>query len=68
MRKVRSICCHLFAQRKMQSWPTLITAKDRWAEIYNAQKLDLKVIEKVEDAINWANELIEKIDSAKYMD
>ena len=68
LKKVRSICRHLFAQRKMQPWPTLITVKDRWAEIYNAQKLDLKVLEKVEDAVIWANELIEKIDSAKYMD
>ena len=48
----------------MQPWPTLITVKDRWAEIYNAQKLDLKVLEKVEDAVIWANELIAKIDAA----
>ena len=64
LKKVRSICRHLFAQRKMQPWPTLITVKDRWAEIYNAQKLDLKVLEKVEDAVIWANVLIAKIDAA----
>lgn len=49
----------------MQPWPTLITVKDRWSEIYNAQKLDLKVLEKVEDAVDWANELIMKIEAAK---
>ena len=65
LKKVRSICHRLFEQRKMQPWPTLITAKDRWAEIYSAQKLDLKVLEKVEDAVAWANELIMKIDTAK---
>jgi hypothetical protein len=47
----------------MQPWPTLITAKNRWAEIYSAQKLDLKVLEKVEDAVKWANDLIAKIDA-----
>ena len=65
LKKVHSICLHLFAQRKMQPWPTLITVKDRWSEIYNAQKLDLKVLEKVEDAVDWANELIMKIEAAK---
>lgn len=65
LKKVRSICHHLFAQRKMQPWPTLITVKDHWAEIYNAQKIDLEVLENVEDAVSWANELIKKIDATK---
>jgi hypothetical protein len=40
-----------------------ITSADSSAKNHGTQKLDLKVLEKVEDAVNWANELILKIDA-----
>ena len=65
LKKVQTICRQLFAQRKMQPWPTLIKARANWAQIYDAQKKDLKVLDSVDEAIAWANELIEKIDAAE---
>ena len=48
----------------MQPWPMLIKARANWAQIYDAQKKDLKVLDSVDEAIAWANELIERIDKA----
>lgn len=62
---VHEICKRLFKQRRLQPWPTLIQKRERWAEIYNAQKLDLDVLSTVDDAIAWANELIVKIDASE---
>jgi hypothetical protein len=49
----------------MQPWPTLIKARANWSQIYDAQKKDLKVLDSVDEAIAWANELIAKIDAAE---
>ena len=62
---VREICKRLFKQRRLQPWPTLIQKRERWAEIYNAQKLDLEVLPSVDEAVKWANDLIAKIDASK---
>lgn len=65
LKKVQTICRQLFAQRKMQPWPTLIKARANWSQIYDAQKKDLKVLDSVDEAIAWANELLAKIDAAE---
>ena len=62
---VLKICRRLFAQRRMQPWPTFIKARESWPEIYNAQKMNLNVLPTVEDAVAWANGLIERIDKAR---
>ncbi len=62
--KVHGICTKLFAQRRMQPWPTLVRVRKNWDSLYNAQRRDLKVIEQVADAVAWANELIVRIESA----
>jgi hypothetical protein len=49
----------------MQPWPTFIKARESWPEIYNAQKMNLNVLPTVEDAVAWANGLIERIDKAR---
>jgi hypothetical protein len=61
---VLKICRRLFAQRRMQPWPTFIKARESWPEIYNAQKMNLNVLPTVEDAVAWTNRLIERIDRA----
>lgn len=61
---IKTICEDLFRIRKRQSWPTHIIAHPDWDTIYLNQKLDLSVLPTVDEAIAWANELIEKIDAA----
>ena len=61
---VRHICERLFKYRQCQAWPPVIRKGDRWAELYDAQKGVLPVLETVDKAIAWANTLISKIDSA----
>ena len=62
--EVRRICERLFIYRKCQPWPTIITKGELWEELYNSQRGELDVLPSVDEAIAWANELIEKIDSA----
>ena len=62
--KTRNVCARLFAYRKAQQWPPRIICGDDWATAYDAQRADLPVLPSVEAAVNWANELIVRIDSA----
>ena len=64
LKKVKSICVRLFAQRRMQPWPTLVKVRKNWESIYSAQKRDLNVIAQVDEAAAWVNELIIRIESA----
>ena len=59
----KSLCQKLFAYRKVHHWPPTITPKDEWDNVYNAQKRDLNVLSTVEEAVDWANDLIAKIDA-----
>lgn len=61
--KVQAICRSLFAHRRMHPWPTHISMRDAWRTIYDVQKRDLDVLENLEDAVAWANELIDKINN-----
>jgi hypothetical protein len=62
--KTRVACIRLFAYRKRQTWPPSVKNNENWAEIYNAQKTGLSVLDSVDDAIAWANDLIKKIDAS----
>jgi hypothetical protein len=62
---INDTCERLFAYRQMQSWPTYIAEGQNWQEAYNAQSQGLPVLDNVEDAIKWANELIQHIESVK---
>lgn len=64
LKKVKGICVRLFAQRRMQPWPTLVKVRKNWESIYSAQKRDLNVIAQVDEAAAWVNELIIRIESA----
>jgi len=64
-KELRATCSQLFAYRNMQVWPPVIVKGEDWDERYEDQIERLPVLESVDDAIVWANELIVRIDSVK---
>ena len=60
----RKTCERLFTYRKAQSWPPVVIKQDGWSDLYESLSDGLPVIENVDDAVQWANELIARIDSA----
>lgn len=65
IRRLRNICRRLFAYRKMQAWPAVVVKNVGWDSIYKAERGDLPVLPTVDDAIEWTNEFIARIDAAK---
>ena len=61
---VKNTCVRLFSHRRRQPWPSKVAADGDWEAGYNAAKYDLPVLPTVDEAVAWANELIEKIDNA----
>jgi hypothetical protein len=64
LKEVSRIAKRLFANRRKQPWPTPITKGESWDSLYSDAAEGLEVFENVDEAIVWANELIEKIDAA----
>ena len=64
-RRVRQICTRLFANRKIQTWPPKVVKGDGWDSLYDAARLGIAGIRPIDEAIEWANGFIAKIDSAK---
>lgn len=62
---VRQTCMRLFAYRKMQAWPPAIAGGHEWETIYADQLPDGNLIPEVDDAIAWADSLINRIDAAR---
>ena len=54
-------CKRLFAYRNKQPWPSPVIAKEGWRAIYEEQGKGLPVLESIDDAVTWANDLIERI-------
>lgn len=63
--EVKAVCRRLFAYRQMQSWPTVIVAHENWDALYANARHDLPVLPTVDEAVDWANDLIARIDAAK---
>lgn len=63
--KTKTVCVRLFAYRKLQAWPPTIVSNENWTELYDAQKAGLHVLDNVDDAVAWANDLIRKIDASQ---
>lgn len=61
--KVRDVCVRLFAYRQAQAWPPAITANDNWKQIYEERSIGIDVLQTVDEAVAWANELIVRIDA-----
>ena len=64
LKEVSRIAKRLFANRRRQPWPTLITKGKSWDTLYADAAEGLEVLDSVDEAIAWANELIERIDRA----
>ena len=61
--KIRSVCKRLFANRKRQQWPSRIVKGERWDDIYKEETESIKgLFPSVDEAIEWANDLIKSID------
>lgn len=60
--KTAAICRRLFVYRNTHSWPPVVEKGELWDKVYSAQKLDLPILQTVEEAIEWANNLIKKVD------
>ena len=56
-----AICRQLFKYRSKQSWPATITKNENWDAVYAEQKGSLSVLPTVDEAIAWANDLIQQI-------
>lgn len=60
--EIRKTCKRLFSYRKMQSWPPTIVMNEGWETMYVEQLPNTNLITNVEEAVVWANNLIERID------
>ena len=58
-------CVRLFAYRKAQAWPPYVTLQAGWHGLYAEQASNLPVLQNAEEAIEWANAFIRKIDDAR---
>lgn len=58
---LRRTCERLFAYRKRQAWPPVITPGSDWETLYAERKGNLPVLATAAEAVLWANRLIEQI-------
>ena len=64
MATTATVCRELFRYRRKQPWPTSVVKNENWDAAYADQKGNLNVLPTVDEAIDWANELIASIDKA----
>ena len=62
--EVRRACVRLFSYRRAQEWPPTVACQEGWGRAYAEQASGLPVRGSVEEAVEWANELIDAIDGA----
>lgn len=62
--QVRKVCVRLFNYRQEQEWPPRIAKGKNWDSLYIAQSEGLEVLSTADEAIEWANSLISKIDAS----
>ena len=65
LRRVREVCLRLFQYRRGQSWPPAVSIKEGWSIAYDAQKGNLPVLQTIEEAVAWTNDLVARIDAAR---
>ena len=63
--EVRDICKRLFANRRRQPWPSKVVATEEWRIAYDRTKGILPVLPTIDEAVAWANDLIDAIDKSK---
>jgi len=62
--KTKNACERLFAFRKQQSWPPRIVKGVNWETLYESQVNELDVQKKIDEAINWTNDLVKVISNS----
>lgn len=60
----KRVCERLFAYRQKQPWPPAVTARAGWEEGYAAVAEGLHVLQRLDEAVEWANALIASIRDA----
>jgi hypothetical protein len=50
--------------RQAQPWPPTVVTRPTWPGIYEEAGTGLEVVPNVDSAVDWANELIARIDNA----
>lgn len=63
--ETRKICIRLFDYRRRQNWPPKIEKGSMWESLYEDAGNGLDVLPSVDEAVEWANDLIAKIDASK---
>ena len=58
------VCRRLFKYRKMHTWPPKVVKAEDWDGVYANQRGELRVAATCDEAVAWANKLIERIDKA----
>jgi hypothetical protein len=61
--QVRATSVRLFTYRQAQPWPPTVVAGPTWPGIYEEAGAGLNVAPTVDSAVEWANELIARIDN-----
>ena len=64
-KRAAGLCRKLFTYRQVHTWPPMIVKGENWETMYTGQMRDLPILSSVDEAINWANELITRIENAK---
>lgn len=57
----RQTCERLFAYRRKQAWPPTVVKGEEWDLLYADQLLPEPVLQTADEAVAWANELVERI-------
>jgi hypothetical protein len=58
-------CIRLFAYRKRQTWPAKVVKGPDWETIYSEENQKSSVSRSLDEAIEWANNLVNEIAAAK---
>jgi hypothetical protein len=61
---IKETCKRLFRSRNAQLWYPTIAKEHSWESLYSKQSSGLEVIKSLDDAIDWINDLIGRIDRA----
>ena len=62
--RVKTICNNIFRGNGCPPWPTKVAKGPKWDAIYDAQKLSLPVLSTVDEAVDWVNQLIDRIEQS----
>ncbi len=62
--QVAGTCVRVFAYRRQQAWPPTIVAGKQWETLYAEAAEGLDVLPTVQEAVGWANALVQRIAAA----